>query len=95
MLSDNVRIGVLEGEMDSVEDAISAAEQKIDEATRAKVEKDVDYWRSEEAQLRRKEAQLRDELKRKEEQQGGKLSFTCAPTFPKPSLLRAQAQNAF
>jgi len=89
-----VQISILEGDIKAVEDKITATEQKIDEATRTKIDKDVDYWRTKEAQLRTEKAQLRDQLKRKEEQlQGGKPSFICAPLFPKASLLRAQVQT--
>jgi septal ring factor EnvC (AmiA/AmiB activator) len=88
------QIGILEGDVKAVEDNISATEQKIDEATRTKIDKidkDVDYWstkiaqlRTKEAQLRTKEAQLRDQLKRKEVQlQGGKPSFTVHRYFQK------------
>lgn len=71
-----------------METAVTAAEQKVNEATHTRVEKDVSYWRLKEMHLRSKEKQLRDELKRKEEQlQGGKLSFICLLSFSKVRLV--------
>lgn len=80
-----VQIGISQGKIKNVEDAEIAAQQKTDEALRARAEKDIDYWRTEKTHLRIKEEllraeklQLRDQLLIEKQLQPGKLSFICA-----------------